>query len=209
MTFLQSAFILGALTPVVFSANTICPLNTLFVFGNNIEAPAVASSTQEVKKGPPRGVVPLLRTFPSEWVDRWDQLTEDSSLPSLVMLACVSVIVLILIPALLLLAGSSVIGVTDPTYIRSLLCIALLAAFTLAFIWGANAAGWLNTLVLYEEEPAHLGVVLPLYLLGQLCTYKWCYVSTWGKAMGLLLIGLLVSLIASAGFLVLLTILAS
>ncbi|MCZ6601976.1 MAG: hypothetical protein O6952_03105 [Planctomycetota bacterium] len=201
MTFLRSAIILGALTPV-FSANTIYPLNTLFVFGNNLAA-------QEVEKEPPRGVGPLLRTFPSGWVDRWDQLTVDSSLPAMVMLGCVSVIVLVLIPALLLLAGSSVIGVSDPTYTRALLCIVLLAAFTLAFIWGANAAGWLNTLILYEEEPAHLGVVLPVYLIGQLYTYKWCYVSTWGKALGLLLMGLLVTLIASAGFLVLLTILAS
>ncbi|MCZ6689346.1 MAG: hypothetical protein O7H41_07065 [Planctomycetota bacterium] len=201
MTFLRSAIILGALTPV-FSANTIYPLNTLCIFGNHLAA-------QEMKKDPPRGLGPLLRTFPSGWVDRWDQLTEDSSLPALVMLGCVSVVVLILLPALLLLAGSSVIGVTDPTYSRALLCIVLLAAFTLAFIWGANAAGWLNTLILYQEEPAHLGVVLPIYLLGQLYTYKWTYVSTWGKALGLQLIGLLVMLITSAGFLVLLTILAS
>ena len=157
----------------------------------------------------PRGFRVLFRTLPIPWLSRWDQLTYESSISGLVLLGVVTLGTLILLPALFLHAGSSVIGVTDPTYSRALLCIILLVIYSIGFAWLANALGLLDTLVIYEESPGHIGVVLPLYFFGQAVTYKWAYVSTWGKATGLVLIGLLVALITLAGFLVLLTIMAS
>lgn len=156
-----------------------------------------------------RGLGALFRTLPPVFLDRWDHLMERYATPEKVVLACVLLVILVLLPALLLHAGSSVVGVTDPTYSRALLCIILLAIYTIAFGWLTNAIGWLNTMILTEETPGHLALLIPLYLLGQTATYKWVYVATWGKAVGLVLIGLLVAVITTTGLLVLLTILAS
>ena len=173
------------------------------------ESTPVSPRWRTFEPTPERGLGFLFRTLPLGFLARWDQVTEDSTLPGVFFLGTVCIVTLILIPALFLLAGSSIVGVPDPTYSRALLCIALLVGYTLAFAWGANRVGWLDTLVIYKETPGHLALLLPLYFIGQGATYKWCYVTSWGKAVGLVLMGLLVGVITLTGFYVLLTIFAS
>lgn len=163
---------------------------------------------EEVETGRRVGLANLYYTLPPYLLTKWTYLMDRYDVPEKVVLCVVMVIILILLPALLLHAGSSIVTVTDPTYSRALLCIILIAGYTFVFIWLTNLAGLLTTLDLTAESAGHLAVLVPLYLLGQAAIYKWTYVATWGKASGLVLVGLLVALITGTGFWVFLTILA-
>ena len=158
--------------------------------------------------GKGEGLGSLLGTLPEDWRGRWQTLADESSTTGLIFLYVVTAAWFIFLPALLLHAGSTIVGVTDPTYSRAVMCIALVSLFTILYAWVANQIGWLVTLRLVDFNMLHLAFLAPLYLVGQTMVYKWCYVTDWQKAVPLVAIGLLVSLITAAAFLVLLSILA-
>ena len=154
------------------------------------------------------GLRSLLGTLPENWQQRWQDVSRESSTPGLLFLYAVTAAWFIFLPALLLHAGSSIVGVADPSYSRAVMCIVLIWVFTVLFAWGANQVGLLVTLKLVDFNILHLLLIGPLYLLGQTFVYKWSYVTDWQKAIPLVGIGLLVTLITAAAFLVLLSILA-
>lgn len=154
------------------------------------------------------GLRALLRSLPINWRDRWSDVADESSIGGIVFLYAVTALWFLFIPALLLHAGSTIVGVTDPSYSRSVMCIVLLWAYTVGFAWATNRIGLLTSLNLVDLGFLHLALLLPLYLAGQTLVYKWSYVTDWQKAFPLVLIGLLVALITGAAFLVLLSILA-
>jgi hypothetical protein len=155
-----------------------------------------------------RGLRYLFGSLPEDWRERWDEIVSGSSPTGLIVLVVVSLLCIVLIPALMLHAGSTIVGVTDPTYSRALLCVFLLYAYTFAFVWLTNRIGWLVTLELVELGLLHFAFLLPLYLAGQSLIYKWSYVTDWGKAIPLVFVGLLVGVITCAGGLVLMNIFA-
>lgn len=159
-------------------------------------------------QGEQRGLRYLFGSLPDEWRERWNQIVSDSSPTGLIVLVVVSLLCIVMIPALMLHAGSTIVGVTDPTYSRALLCVFLLYAYTFLFLWLTNRIGWLVTLELVELGLLHFALLLPLYLAGQSLIYKWAYVTDWGKAIPLVFVGLLVGVITSAGGLILMNIFA-
>ena len=155
--------------------------------------------------GQGEGLRSLLGTLPQNWRERWHVVTEESSAAGMIFLYVVTAAWFIFIPALLIHAGSAIVGVADPSYSRAVMCVVLVLVFTIIFAWATNRIGWLVDLSAFDIKMLILG---PLYLAGQTVVYKWSYVTDWQKAIPLVCIGLLVTLITAAAFLVLLSILA-